>query len=160
SIEQHRAIKESVPNYLMVKSNAGTVGCTPEGCKALSEFVNVFIGEHKSAELGPLGAVGCCSSMIYWNPRVTLDLWQHVHDGDWQHVEAVCERLSNLIAFLHGEYVERGFTDTAFDRMGGRASGFLQTSLRSRGPYTSATQKDVDQLRAWYGEHFPEMLEV
>ncbi|MEA1951356.1 MAG: dihydrodipicolinate synthase family protein [Planctomycetota bacterium] len=159
-VEQHRAIKEAVPNYLMVKSNAGTIGFTPEGCKALGEFVNVFIHEHKAAGLGQMGAVGCCSASVYWNPRVVLELWRHVHQRDWQQAEAVCKRLADLIEFLAAEYGTRGFTDTAYDRMGGRAGGFLKTSLRSRGPYISATQEDVEKLRAWYGEHFPEMLEV
>ena len=45
TLDQHRAIKDAVPSYLMVKANEGTAGCTPEGCQALSEFVNVFVGE-------------------------------------------------------------------------------------------------------------------
>ena len=54
----------------------------------------------------------------------------------------------------------KGFTDSAYDRMGGRASGFLKTSLRCRGPYVSPTEEDVEQLRAWFREDFPEMLEL
>lgn len=55
SIDQHRAIKEAVPSYLVVKANSGTVGCTPEGCRALSEFVNVFVSEQYFGKLGPAG---------------------------------------------------------------------------------------------------------
>ena len=49
TLDQHRAIKDAVPSYLVVKANGGTLGCTPEGCRALSEFVNVFVGEHEFA---------------------------------------------------------------------------------------------------------------
>ncbi|MFH1268113.1 MAG: dihydrodipicolinate synthase family protein [Planctomycetota bacterium] len=160
SIEQHRAIKDAVPNYLMVKANAGTVGCTPEGCRALSEFVNVFVGENKFGELGRLGAKGSCSSMVYWNPRVILGLWRQVDEQDWASVEATCERLNELLEYLHAEFGPRGFTDTAFDRLGGVAGKFLKTSLGSRGPYPSVTPNDVETLRRWYRDHFPEMLRL
>ena len=48
----------------------------------------------------------------------------------------------------------------SFDRLGGVAGGFLETSLRSRGPYPGSTPDDVETLRRWYAEHFPEMLQL
>jgi hypothetical protein len=68
-------------------------------------------------------------------------------------------KLQALVEFLAANFGVRGFTDTAYDRMGGRASGFLQTSLRSRAPYVSATQEDVERVRNWYKEHYPDMLQ-
>ncbi len=158
TIEQHQAVKEAVPNYLMVKANVDTVGCTPGGCQALSEFINVFVGENKFAELGPHGAMGCCSSIVYWNPRVILEMWRQLQEQDWASVDAACQKLNELVAFLGSEFEPRGFTDTAFDRLGGVAGGFLKTSLASRGPYPSATREDAEALCSWYREHFPEML--
>jgi len=160
SLAQHRAVKEAVPRYLMVKANAGTLGVTPDGCESLSEMVNVFVGEQLLAELGPRGARGCCSSEVYWNPRWLLALWSQVEARNWPAVEAGCAKLQQLDEFLGRHYAPRGFTDTAYDRMGGRAFGFLQTSLRNRGPYVSPTQQDVDDLREWCRENFPEMLEL
>ena len=160
TLDQHRAIKDAVPNYLMVKANAGTLGATPEGCTALSELVNVFVGEVRWAQLGPYGAVGCCSAMVYWNPRVVSAMWESLHGRDWAALDAWRDKLAALHEFFAAEYDVRGFTDTAFDRMGGVASGFLRTSLRSRGPYVSATARDVEILREWYRAHFPEMLEL
>ena len=160
SLDQHRAIHEAVPSYLMVKANAGTIGATEEGCEALSEIVNVFVGEGLWASLGPRGARGGCSSVIYWNPRVCLALWDEVQAGDWDEVNATQKRLAPLFEFLDRQYSPKGLTDSAFDRMGGVASGFLKTSLHSRGPYPPATSEDVEILRAWYAEHFPEMLEL
>lgn len=160
TLAQHQAIKEAVPNYMMVKANAGTLGATEEGCEALSTIVNVFVGEQSWARLGPRGARGCCSAMVYWNPRVVLDLWASLRDRNWDALAANDDRLAALGQFLTANYGVRGFTDTAFDRMGGRASGFLKTSLRSRGPYVSATREDVERLRHWYEEHYPEMLQL
>ena len=158
TLQQHRELKEAVPSYLMVKAGSGTVGGTPEGCAALSEFVNVFCGESACGELGRAGANGGCSAMIYWNPRVTLELWNQMLQHDWQNVDATCRRVKKLIEFVLQTFVPKGFTDTALDRTGGRASGFLKTSLRNRGPYVSPTEEDVELWRNWYREHFPEML--
>lgn len=160
TVDQHRALHHRLPNYLMVKSNAGTVGSTGEGCQSLSEFVNVFTGEGLWQQLGPHGVAGGCSSMAYWNPRVCLSLWQAVSAGDDEAVRERSEPVSRLFAFLHEEFGSRGYTDTAFDRLGGLASGFLHTSLRSRGPYVSVTPDDVEKLRAWYATEFPEMLDT
>lgn len=158
TLEQHRELSRELPNYLMVKANAGTIGASADGCKSLSEFANVFVGESLWQTLGPQGALGGCSSMVYWNPNVCLNLWKAVGAQDWQSVAQQSQPVSRLFKFLHAEFGTMGFTDTAFDRLGGLASGFLQTSMRSRGPYISVTAEDVQKLRAWYTTEFPEML--
>ena len=94
--------------------------------------------------------------MVYWLPRTVLEVWSHVEGQNWAAVRQACERFQACVAFLHEQFDPRGFTDTAFDRLGGIASGFLQSSLRSRGPYPSPTTADVHTLRAWFREHFPE----
>lgn len=160
SIEQHRRLHDQLPNYLMVKSNAQTFGNSPEGCEALSAFVNVFVSEGLWQILGPRGARGGCSSMVYWNPRVCLSLWDAVEKRRWEDVRRQSEPVAKLFAFLHEEFGSRGFTDTAFDRLGGLASGFLNTSQRSRGPYVSVTSADINTLRDWYHREFPEMLQL
>ncbi|MEW6749871.1 MAG: dihydrodipicolinate synthase family protein [Candidatus Latescibacterota bacterium] len=160
TLEQHRALRDAIPQYLMVKANANTLGATPQGCRALSGIVNVFVGEHLWAGLGPCGARGGCSSMVYWNPRVILGIWRELEAGNWKAVEEGCARLRALDAFLGERYEPAGFTDTAYDRMGARAFGFLESSLPNRGPYVSPTQADVEDLRGWCREHFPEMLEL
>jgi dihydrodipicolinate synthase/N-acetylneuraminate lyase len=160
SIDVHRAVKEAVPDYLMVKANAGTVGATPEGCEALSEFVNVFVSETKWTDLGHVGIRGCCSAMVYWNPRLTLTLWDLLRRSDWEALQDSLRPVIKLHEFLGEHFEPKGFTDTAYDRMCGVATGFLPMSLRSRGPYPSATESDVEEFRAWCRAHFPEMLEL
>ena len=160
TVDDHRLIHDAVPNYLMVKANAGTVGCTPDGCEALADIINVFVGEGLWDTLGCRGAIGCCSAMVYWNPRIVLALWEDLAQQRWGRMEAVCEHIRALHAFLGTTYAPKGFTDTAYDRMGGRAGGFLDTSLRSRAPYRSATAEDVERLRQWYEANWPEMLEL
>ena len=158
TLDQHRAIKDAEPNYLMVKANKGTVGTTSDGCQALAQIVNVFVNESLWASLGPQGIRGSCSSMVYWNPQLTLDYWEQVAARNWDAVNRTHERIAPFYEFLHSEFRPKGFTDTAYDRLGGIASGFLKTSLRNRGPYPSATPNDVQVLRNWYLEHLPEML--
>lgn len=158
--DEHRAVKEAVPQYLMVKANAGTLGSTPQGCAELSRLVNVFVGESLWSRLASSGVKGSCSSMVYWNPRVVLEYWSALERGDWPAVERWGGRIGALHQFLHQQYEPKGLTDTAYDRLGGLASGFLKTSLRSRGPYPSVTEEDLRVLRAWYRDHFPEMLEL
>lgn len=160
TLAEHRAIHELVPSYVMVKATAGTLGATLDGCRALSEFVNVFVGENLWASLGPAGARGSCSSLVYWNPKLILAIWSDVDRRNWAAVQNWGERLDQLHAFLLTEYAPRGLTDTAYDRLGAAATGFLQTSLRSRGPYPSPTNGDVERLRRWFRSHFPEMLEL
>ncbi len=158
TVDQHRAIKDAVPNFLNIKANANTVGRTTAGCRELSEFVNVFVGENELARLGQFGAIGSCSSLIYWNPHVILSLWQQVVQRNWANADAICLRINQLFRFLDEAFGPKGLTDTALDRMGGTAGEFLQCGLRSRGPYPSATVEDVKILIRWYREHFPDML--
>lgn len=159
SIDQHRAIKDAVPEYLMVKATAGTIGATPDGCARLSQFVNVFVGETRWADLGPHGAAGGCSSAVYWGPRFVMRLWERVEAKDWPAVRDGCARLDGLFKFLFDSFGDRGFTDSAYDRLGGIASGFLRTSLSHRGPYPHATPPDVERVRDYVARHVPEMLE-
>lgn len=159
TLDNHRRIKQVLPQYLMVKANAGTVGAGEDGCRQLSELVNVFVGEHAWGRLSRAGAKGGCSSAVYWNPPLILELWQQVVGGQWSAVDATCERLAALYAFLGAEFGPRGFTDTAFDRLGAMAGGFVRPGLRSRGPYPAAHAEDVGRLRRWYREHWPQMLE-
>jgi dihydrodipicolinate synthase/N-acetylneuraminate lyase len=158
TLEQHLGVKESVPKYLMVKANEDTLGCTPEGCRALSSMVNVFVGENLFGSLGRCGAKGCCSSVVYWGPAFILGLWKAVERADWSAVDAGCARLEQLFAFLLQQWGARGFTDTAYDRLGGHGGGFLKTGLQGRGPYPMATAADLEIYRAWCLKNFPEML--
>jgi 4-hydroxy-tetrahydrodipicolinate synthase len=160
TLAEHVAVKERVPRYLMVKANAETIGATAEGCAALSAFVNVFVGESRWGELAQHGVRGSCSSMVYWNPRLVLEVWSQVEHGNAEALARWSEQSGALSDFLSSTYAPKGFTDTAYDRMGGVAGGFLKTSLKSRAPYPSATPEDVALLRGWYRDHFPEMLQL
>lgn len=160
TLDQHRAIKEAIPQYMMVKATEGTLGANGEGCRALSDFVNVFVGEHQFARLGRCGARGGCSSLVYWGPRFTLNLWTKVAEERWEEADADCAKVSRLFDFLHETWPDRDFTDSAWDRLGGLAGGFLTTSLHCRAPYPSPTPRDLEVFRAWCREHFPELLET
>lgn len=156
----HEAIRAAVPSYMMVKATGGTVGAAEDGCAELSRLVNVFSQEHAWPRLGPRGLAGCCSSMAYWNPRLTLGLWRQVEAEDWAGLESAMKPIKAMYAFLHDEFGPRGFTDTAYDRMVSVATGFLPVPLANRGPYPSASMDDVNTMRAWLTANFPAMLEL
>jgi len=160
TLDQHRAIRDAAPTYMMVKAVEGTLGDTVEGCRQLSEFTNVFSDEPRWAELGQADVAGSCSSMVYWNPRVLLSLWDAVQRGQWEIVSAQCDRLAMLLRHLFTSFEGRGFADSAYDRLGARATGFLQTSLRCRQPYSHATPQDLRALRDWLHVELPEMLKL
>ena len=160
TLDQHRAIKDAVPSYTMVKANEGTLGYTPEGCEALSQFVNVFVNESKLGKLGRVGAKGSCSAMVYYNPRVILELWSQVESQNWEKVDATCEKICDFIELLLFKELPLTYTDTTYDRIGGVAFGFLKTSLRNRAPYPSGTLRDIEVYRNWFTKHFPEMLQL
>jgi dihydrodipicolinate synthase/N-acetylneuraminate lyase len=160
SIEQHSEIHRALPQYTMVKANGGTIGVTPEGCQALSSFVNVFAGEPEWARLGPYGVRGSCSAMIFWNPWVVLAAWRSLEQRDWPALQAAGRKITELHDFLIHAFGAKNFSDTADDRNVARATGFLGTSLRTRGPYGYASENDVVIVRQWLEKNYPEMLEL
>jgi dihydrodipicolinate synthase/N-acetylneuraminate lyase len=158
TLEQHQAIKKTIPLYLMVKANGGTLGYSQEGCQALSELVNVFVSENRWDTLCPLGATGCCSALIYWNPRVILTIWELVEQKKWEEAAPYFDRIAKLLNFLFKTFGDRGWTDSTYDATMGIACGFLTTSLRRQGPYPHATEADVQTIQQWLSQNDPEML--
>jgi dihydrodipicolinate synthase/N-acetylneuraminate lyase len=159
TVYQHHAIKEAAPNYLMVCATPGTVGLESEGCRALSEFVNVFAGEAQWAALGPCGVRGSCSSLMAWAPRLVLELWARLQEQDWPSLEQAALRLAGLRRFFSLQLGARGCADTAADRTGAQVGNLLKAGLRNRGPYPPATREDVEALRQWCRKNYPELLQ-
>lgn len=95
------------------------------------------------------------------NPRVILRMWEHLRDKRWTELESECADLKRYYEGVIIPLAAKGYTDTAFDRLQGRACGFLKTSLWSRGgPYRSAAEEDVQMVRAWLKSHWPEFLDL
>ena len=62
---------------------------------------------------------------------------------------------------VHVPLAEKGYTDSAFDRLHARVCGFLKTSLRTRGgPYRSAAEEDLRLMREWLEANWPEFLDL
>ncbi len=161
TLQQHRDIKSAIPAYVNVKANANTLGCSERGCADLSEFVNVFVAETLWARLGPHGAVGCASSLVYTNPRVILHMWELLKQKNWPELGESCAKLGRYEEEALVPLAARGYMDTAYDRLQGKVCGFLRTSLWSRGgPYPCATEDDLEAVRAWLAENWPEFLEL
>ena len=160
SLDLHRQIHAAVPAVIGVKSTDGTLGRTPEGCTQISKLYNVFVGEPAMSELGPCGAVGSCSSLVYQNPRIVLQAYQLVPAGRWEELELWTDKFRRLISEGLAPAFAAGCLDSALDRLLGRSAGFLKTSLRCRAPYPSATPELLAGLQAWLAANLPEFLEL
>ena len=160
TIDQHRAVSNATGCYFAVKANANTVGCTAEGCRQLSKFVNVWVGEDLWSDLGPHGAIGCASALVYTNPRVVLHMFELLQQKKWDELKPWTDMVNRLGEEGLRPFTDKGFTDTAYDHLQGRATGFLRMNIRSRGTYISATDEDVRQLRTWMEANTPELLRL
>ena len=76
----------------------------------------------------------------------------------WEDLKPLTDQVVRLIKEGLMPFVARGYTDTAFDRLMGKASGFLSMNIRSRGTYISPTNEDVNYLKKWMKENTPELL--
>jgi hypothetical protein len=94
------------------------------------------------------------------NPRVLLHMFDLVVRKQWDELQPWTDRVHRLVEEGLAPFFEKGFTDTADDRLMAAASGFLTMPVRSRAPYVSATDEDVRQLRAWMAANTPELLEL
>ncbi len=160
TVDQHRAIRDAAANYINVKANPGTIGYTDEGCAALSEFVNVFTSETDWGRLAPHGVIGSPSSLFYVNPRYINRMWDLLVAGDFQPLKVMSDKLIAYHEQGQATVLPDGYHDTAYDRLDGRLAGFLQTSMNNRGPYRSTNAAEIENMRQWCREHFPEFLEL
>jgi hypothetical protein len=149
-----------VPAIIGVKSNSDTVGDTPEGCRELSKFQRVFVGEYRWGELGPCGAVGACSSFIYQNPRILLAVFDLCLQKKWNELNLWMSKYYRIVAEGLKPMFDAGCVDSAIDRVLGLSAGFLKTSLMCRGPYPSCTKKHLADFRIWLKKNYPEFLEL
>ncbi len=160
SLDQHRQIHEAVPAIIGVKSVEHTLGNGPEGCRALSQWYHVFVGENQWGKLGPYGAIGCCSSFIYQNPRILLAVFDLLVQKKWDELNVWMAKYDAMCIDGLKPMSEAGCEDSAVDRVLGLSVGFLKTSRRCRPPYPSCTEKHLLDYRAWLKRHYPEFLEL
>ncbi len=160
SVDLHKQIKQAVPEVIGVKANDGTVGCAVEGCAELSKFLAVFVGENEIGKLGPYGAIGCCSSLIYQNPKLILMIFDLLFEKKWDELDVWMTKLDKLIFEGLKPCFDAGCVDSAIDRLLGLSAGFLKTSLICRGPYPSCTPELLAGFQAWLKTNLPEFLEM
>lgn len=159
-LEVHQQLHAAIPEILMVKSNENTLGATPDGCAAISALYNVFVGEHKLLELGPHGACGSCSSLVYMNPPFILRMFDLLDAGDWDALKPMSDQVQRFFKEGLTGVFAKGCADSAIDRALGRSLGFLKTSLQCRGPYQSCAEADVAEVRSWLERNAPELADL
>ena len=160
SLEQHKQIHQAVPAIIGVKSNANTLGNSPEGCTELSKMYNVFVGENRWGKLGPYGAIGCCSSFIYQNPRILLMVFELRMKEKWDELNQWMAKYDHMCEEGLKPMFTVGCEDSAIDRVLGLSAGFLKTSRQCRPPYPSCTEKHLADFRVWMNKYYPELMEL
>ena len=160
TVEQHREIAAAVPSYLMVKSNAGTIGATADGCRELSEFVNVFVAETRWSDLGPCGARGACSAMVYWNPA----RWSWNDGRVWRKptgqrsIHFHEKRRSPCTAFSAAGSAHAASPTAPTTGFAGARSAFSNAACSVGARIHMRCQRTKKTVRDWCLENFPEML--
>ena len=149
----------------LMDAQVPVIGCkgvrSPEELQALREVappVQFFVGEPDLADYWKYGARGVYSSFVYACPRFMLRYFRLCEEGS-----AEAQKIGSSLQRFGAEYVvprfQKGMYDTAFDRTFATMTGFLTGSLlRSRAPYDSPTQKDVDDCREWCARNLPEFI--
>jgi dihydrodipicolinate synthase/N-acetylneuraminate lyase len=149
----------------LMDAQVPVIGCkgvrSPEELQALREVappVQFFVGEPDLADYWKYGARGVYSSFVYACPRFMLRYFRLCEGGS-----AEAQTIGSSLQRFMSEYAvprsQKGMYDTAFDRTFATVTGFLTGSLlRSRPPYDSATQQDVDDCREWLARNLPEFI--
>lgn len=149
----------------IVDSGIPVIGCKgardKEELQSLHEAapnVRFFVSECDLAEQWEYGARGSYSSFVYACPRLMLRYFDMCKQSNPE-AKQIARGLKRMIAEYVIPRLAKGMYDTAFDRTFTTATGFLAgTLLFSRGPYDSATPKDVQEFRDWCARCFPEFL--
>ena len=153
-------IVDKAPTLAGIKADTSEAAGGPGKVSAFSKHVSVFVPDHILADMTPHGARGCCSAMVYMNPKLILHYYALCSRGKLEEAKLIQQKLKRLLAEGLAPFTEMDYADTAYDRMLGRVAGFLGTSYRARKPYRGTSAEHVEQLRSWLAENFPEALDL
>jgi dihydrodipicolinate synthase/N-acetylneuraminate lyase len=159
--EQYLRIVERVPQLIGCKFTfiGQHFGELLEALARVPEIA-FFVGEPYLATGVQRGARGCCSSFVLLNPARMLAYWEACDQGRWDEAFAVEESIHRMHRDLFAWVQEQGLTgvDPVFDKGMARAAGFLQGHQRVRKPYRSWTNAEVESVRGWLEDNYPEWI--
>jgi len=155
-----KVIVDRVPALVGIKTDTSPAAGGREKVPAFSNYVSVFVPEHMLADMTPRGARGCCSAMVYMNPKLILHYYRLCSEGRLDEALPIQEKLKELLTVGLMPFTELQYADTAYDRMLGLVAGFLGTSYRTRKPYRGTCPEHVVRLRDWLARNFPAALDL
>ncbi len=149
----------------LLDQNIPLIGCkgvrNKEELAAMSRLapaIKFFVGESELASFWAYGAQGCYSSFIYACPQFMLRYYEMCRQRDSKSLQ-IGRALQQFGKDFVATRFERGMYDTAFDRVFATMTGFLTGPLlRSRKPYDSPTEQDVEECRLWFKRYLPQFL--
>jgi len=153
-------IVDRVPTLIGIKADTSPAAGGLERVSAFSKYLSVFVPDHILADMTPHGARGCCSAMVYMNPKLILHYYGLCSRGELDEAYAIQEKLKLLLTEGLAPFTELQYADTAYDRMLGSVAGFLATSYHARKPYRGTCPEHVAQLRSWLANNFPAALDL
>lgn len=162
-----RAKTPATPEILRRVLDAGVplIGCKYTGpvadvpaLVAACPEVSFLVGEANLASGMAAGARGSCSAYIYVCPRYMLRYYALCEAGEWGAARAVEEHVKAWHAGPCQHLFAKGMQDSALDRTFAYAAGFIETELRCRPPYVSASLDDLELYVRLCREGFLEFL--
>ncbi len=120
--------------------------------------LSFFAGETVLAPLFQLGARGCNSWMIGYNPKFMLDWWDDLINSRWDDANAKNRRLVAFAQMLSGTMSETGNFHGIITKAVAAASPFLLHHNRySRAPYMPVSEKAFETFRRRADVEFPDL---
>lgn len=120
--------------------------------------VSFLVGEANLASGMAAGARGACSAYIYVCPRYMLRYYALCEAGEWEAARAIEEHVKAWLAGPCKHLFAKGLQDSALDRTFAYAASFIETELRCRPPYLSASLEDLALYIQLCEGGFPEFL--
>ncbi len=122
--------------------------------------MNHFIGHEWNLVAGTIwGSKGVYSDYVCYWPKACLKLWELCETKAWAEAFELQERFINYRREAQVPLLDRGYTDSAWDKGKTEAGGFLRCKRHIRLPYRSMSAEDVAHMRAVGNKHFAEWLE-
>ena len=150
------AIRREVPHLLGSKLADDRVESLAECRRVLLDFT-LFVGESALQAGMAHGARGTYSSLVMTNPKRILELYSACAEGREKQAQGITERIQRFSKFLQ-PYRDKGYLDSAIDRMKAMLNPNMKCGLRCRKPYKFFSPAELNEIRAWLEENDSELL--
>ena len=157
--QQIAALAEKCPTFIGTKDGGCEIAALREMVK-LAPGLAIFGGEHDLIERMQAGGRGAYSSVSGLSPHGTVRLFEMCEAGKFAEAATLQKSIYDLLFKVAIPWVSGpdGLFDSAVDRVF-RIVGGGDVELRCQKPYRSASQRHVDEMRAWCVANAPFLID-